>query len=219
MEAASSFRSPARADGHVGHLVAVLLAQLLDQRVVVQQLQAVVDDDLDAVLVDEDLVEVVACRLSLQDDGGVAEPGQHLGGLAAGVGLLDGAGQRALAADRQPAGHGAGGAAQHAGGDDQLVLRPQRMGERVNLRGDDDGGHRPAAESGVLADRSFGYLGAACGPHVDACNLVHTRCSFPLFCDVAQVSNSPFQRKAAPFPAQPNGLAPWDFPVRRSGSE
>ena len=106
---------PGRTDGHVGHLVAVFRAQLLYQRVVVQQLEAVVDDDLDSILVDKDLVEVVTFRLPFQDDGGVAEPGQHLGGLAAGVGLLDGAGQRAFAADRQPAGHRTGGAAQHTG--------------------------------------------------------------------------------------------------------
>jgi hypothetical protein len=85
-------------DGDTGHLIAIFLLHFFDQVIVGQQLQAVVHRDLDPVFVDVHLVKVVSGRLAFQDDGGIAQASQDLGGLAAGVGFFDGAGQRALTA-------------------------------------------------------------------------------------------------------------------------
>ncbi len=168
-----------RADRHVGDLVAVLAAQFFDQGIVVEQLQAVVDLDLHPVLVDDDLVEVVPFGLPFQDDRGVADPGQHLGGLAAGVGFLDGAGQRALAADREAPGHGAGAAAEHPRGDHQLVLRAEGMAEGVDLLADDQRGRCPTAQAGIIAGGFRGNFGATLGAHVDSDDFVHLRTPLP----------------------------------------
>ena len=101
-----------RADGDEGDFFPVFLFHLVDQVIVGQQLQAVIGRNLNPVLVDEDPVEGVVLRFPLQDDGRIAQAGQDLEGLAAGIGLLDAAGQGAFAAHRDPAGHGRGGPAQ-----------------------------------------------------------------------------------------------------------
>ena len=60
--------------------------------------------------------------LVFEDDGEDVHLGQLVAEEAAGVGLLDAAGQRGLGAHGHAAGVGGGGAAQQAGGDDELVL-------------------------------------------------------------------------------------------------
>jgi hypothetical protein len=113
---------PCLADGNAGDFVPILPFHPVDQVIVAKPFQAVVRDDGYAVLVDEYPVEIAIPGLSLQDDRGIAEPGQNLGGLAARVGLLDPPGERTLAAHGDAAGHGREGAAQHPRSDDKLVV-------------------------------------------------------------------------------------------------
>ena len=169
---------PRGADGHVRRAVAVLALQLLDEGVVREILQAVVDRDLDAVLVDEDLVEIVPLRLPLQHDRGVPQPRQHLRRLSAGVRFLDPSREGALASHRDPPTHRRRRAAEGSRGNNELVLRAKRMAKRVDLPGDDRGGHRPPAEAGELANRLGPELRSAFRPHVDPQNLVHVRSPF-----------------------------------------
>ncbi len=180
-----------------------LRAQFFDDRIVVEQFQAVVDLDLDAVLADVDRVEIVPFRLPFQDDGGIADPRQHLGGLAAGVRFLDRAGQRALAADGQPAGHGAGTAAEHPRRDHQFVLRAERMTEGIDLFADHQRGRRPPTQTGIVADRFGSDFRAALGAHVDSDNLVHSCFSFT----VKKVKHSPFHQGGSTV----SGVTRWPF--------
>ena len=99
----AQFHFSGRSDRDAAHLVAELLLHLLDQIVIREHLEAVVLRDLDPVLVNEDLVEVVARRLPFEHDGAVAELCKDLGSLAPGVCLLDAPGKRALAAHGDPA--------------------------------------------------------------------------------------------------------------------
>jgi hypothetical protein len=99
---------------------------------------------------DKDLVQGVVLGLALQDDGRIAQPGQHLGPLAAGVGFLDAAGQRALAAHRDASRHGGGAAAEQPGGDDQLVVGPEGVAGGRHFLGDDCRGHGATAKTGII---------------------------------------------------------------------
>jgi len=137
-----------------------LLAELVDRRVGSQHLHAVVDRELDPVLVDQELVPVVALRLALDDDGRIAEPRQRLGGLAACVGLLDRAGERALAAHREAAARGGARPGEETRGDHQLVRGAEWMTQRVNFLGHDHGGHAAAAEARECPDRLGCHLRA-----------------------------------------------------------
>ncbi len=84
--------------------------------------------DCGAVLVDVEAVPLrVLGRHAFDDQRLDAEPGQVLCRGAAGVDLLDGAGQRALGAGREPPGLGCGGAGEQAGGKDQFVVLAERV--------------------------------------------------------------------------------------------
>ena len=111
------------ADEHERDLVAIRRTELVDARVRAETLEAVVDLEGDPVLVDEDRPEVSARGLALDHDRRVAEPGDRLARLAAGVGFLDAARERALAADRDAPARGCRGPGEHARREDQLVGR------------------------------------------------------------------------------------------------
>ena len=102
----------------------------------------------DAVLVDMEAVPLVFLGEPFDDQRLDAEAGQHLGGGAAGVALLDGAGQRALGAGRQPPGVGRRRAGQQPGGKHQLVVGAQGVTGGGHLCGDDGRGQAAAAETG-----------------------------------------------------------------------
>jgi len=77
----------------VGNLVPMLLADSGYERIVAEQLQAVVNLDLHPVLIDVDLVKVFTQRFSLRVDSGMPESCQYLGSLATSIRLFDGAGK------------------------------------------------------------------------------------------------------------------------------
>ena len=164
---------PCRTNGHAGDLVAMFLFHLLDEIVVGHHLQAVVRGYLDAVLVDEDLVERVVLGLAFEDDGSIPEPSQDLRGLASGVRFLDPAGERALAAHRDPARHCSSRAAQQAGSDHELVLGTQGMAQGVHLTGDNGGSQCPPAKTCIVTERGLDGLGTARCSDVNAHNPVH----------------------------------------------
>ena len=163
-------------DGHVRHLVAVLLPELLDGVVVAEHPQAVVHGEPDTALVDHDLPQVVARGLSLEDDREVAETGHRLRRLAAGVRLLDPAGERALAADRQPPTRRRARSSEQPRREHELVGRAERVTQGVNLLRDDRRRQAATAEPGVVADRLDRRLRPARRTHVDSQDLVHVLC-------------------------------------------
>ena len=72
------------------------------------------------------------------------------GELGAGVGLLDAAGQRRLAADGDAGAGGGAGAGDDARGEDQLVVGAQGMDHGIDFVGHHGGGQPPAPHLGVL---------------------------------------------------------------------
>ena len=72
---------------------------LVHQVIVAEHAQTVVFLNVHAVFVDKHLVKIIRYRLSFQYNCCIAQPGQYLGGLAAGVCLFNAAGQRAFAAN------------------------------------------------------------------------------------------------------------------------
>jgi hypothetical protein len=113
------------ADGDAGHFLAILGGELFHGGVVAQSLEIFGGFQFDAVFVDDNLVKAVVRCFPFEDDGCIAQPAHHLGPLAAGVGLLDAAGERAFAAHADPAGNGRGRTAEQARCDDQFIGVPQ----------------------------------------------------------------------------------------------
>ena len=123
-------------------VLALALEELLAGRVVPHALVVVGRDDRDFALVDADAVALVRVRgLALHDDRPNPELHQVLARIAAGVRLLDAAGERALAADRDAAGGRRGRPGQDAGRHHEHVVRTERVAGRIavaiqDLRGE-----------------------------------------------------------------------------------
>ena len=100
------------------------------------------------------------------------KPCQHLGGGAAGVTLLDGAGQGALGAGREPARVGGRGAGQQTRGKDQLVVGAQCMTGGRHFGGDDGRGQAAPAQACPGCGNCFGA--GAQVVHVDADYFIHS---------------------------------------------
>jgi len=158
---------------NAGDLIPILCRQLGDKIVIRQHLQAVIDRDRNAVLVDKNLVEIVTLGSAFEDDGRITQSRQDLSCLSPGVGLFDATRQRALTPYRKPAGHGCRGPAQHSRRDHEFVFRSQRMAERRHFFAHDSRSQRPASHSRILPRRSLAGLGAACRAHVNSQNLIH----------------------------------------------
>ena len=135
-----------RADAHDSHLVAVALPQQLVRLVHSLADQVSGGDELGAVFVYLEHGPLAWLGLALHHDGLDAQVRQLVRGKAAGVGLLDAAGQRALAAHREAARRGRTGARYDARRDDQLVVRPQGMAIRRDLLRHDGGGEAAASQ-------------------------------------------------------------------------
>ena len=111
---------------------------------------------------------MVVAALAFNDDGGVVQTGHVLAAGAPGVGFLDAAGERALAAHGNAArGTGRGGA-EHARREDQLVFGTQGMPGGGHFPADDRGGQGAAREARVFAQTLFPDPGAALGAHINA---------------------------------------------------
>ena len=72
-------------------------------------------------------ITVQSSECAVEGEAGDLELAEGEGEGAAGIGFLDAAGQRALAADAEAVGVGEVGAGERAGGKDQRVVRPQRI--------------------------------------------------------------------------------------------
>ncbi len=85
--------------------------------------------------------------------------------LAAGIGFLDAASERAFAADGKAIGIGRICSAQKTGGENQLVARPKRRAAGIDLAGDDCGCQPAAAKAFVFFGHIFKF--AFSGGHID----------------------------------------------------
>ena len=137
-----------RADADHADLVVDALVELLDDGKVAQADHFALFLDGHAVLADLQAVPLGGVgRLALDDQGLDAQAGEHLRRRAAGVGLLDGAGERALGPAGKTAGVGRRGAGEQARGEDELVALAQRVAGWLDLGSDDGGGQAAAAQS------------------------------------------------------------------------
>ena len=159
-----------RADGDHAQFAGQTVVEGLDDREVAFADQLLFFVDGDALRGDHQAVPGIALGLAFEDQGLAAAAGEKLGRCAAGIGLLDGAGQRTLAADRDTAGVGGDGAGEQAGGEDQFVFRPEGVAGRFDLRRHDGGCQAAAAVSGPGSGDLF-HRGGEVG-HIHAKNFV-----------------------------------------------
>ena len=134
-----------RAAADERHLVAVLGPQLVDGGEGAEAGELRRRHQRAAVLGDDEHGELVGLPGHL--DAAQAQVGQVTGGGAAGVGLFDAAGERALAADREPAAVGDDRAGEDAGREHEHVARAQRVRPGVDLVAHDGRGQPVAAQS------------------------------------------------------------------------
>src|SRR6185369_1378443 len=170
---------PHRADGEDADLLADPSHQGLDHLVVPLADQFLLLHNLEAVLVDLDAIEFVLSGLPLDDERLDPELRQVLRRGAAGVRLLDGSGQGALGAGRQPSRLRGRGAGQKARCKYQLVVSPQRMAGRGDLLRHDGRGEPPAAEP-LPFGRHF-LEGTGEGRHVYSQYFFRHDCFLPFF--------------------------------------
>ena len=165
-----------RADGEKAGLFAEPLLQGLHHGEVPLADEFALLGDGNAVLVHVQGIPAVFPGQPLDNQRLDAETGKHLGGGAAGIALLDTAGERALGAGRKPAGVGAARTAQKTRCEDQLVVFAQGVTGGYDLAGNDAGGKGSAAETCPLLGHFFSA--GAQTRHVHAYNLVHV-CFLP----------------------------------------
>ena len=118
----AQFQLSRRTDGNAGDLLPKFRFHFGDQIIIGKHLQALVATDLHPILVDYNLVGGIVGRFSFEHNRRITQAGKYLGRLTSGIGFFDPPGERALETNREPPGHGRGGAAQHTGSDDHLIV-------------------------------------------------------------------------------------------------
>ena len=160
-----------RADRDEGGVGRVALREMIDQRVVPHPLA--VGDLLDRHAVRRHVEGVPRFRvrgLARHDDHAVAELHHVLGRVAAGVRFLDAAGEGALAAYAHAARGRGGRSGQDAGGEDEDVVRPERVALGIAFLDEDPCGERAAAQ--VLPLLREVLDGGRQSGHVEAYHLI-----------------------------------------------
>ena len=139
---------PGRADADERHLVAVLAAQRLDGRVRAQTRELRRGHELRPARAHLEHAELGGATVELE--AAQAELRERARRRPAGVGLLDAAGERALAAHREPVAVRHGRAGEDARREDEHVAGPERVGGRLHVPRHDGRRESVAAEGHVL---------------------------------------------------------------------